>query len=54
MLKFSELADEIQKQYVLGFKPDLENKDNKWRRIEVKLEIQKEFKKQIGTTSILY
>ena len=52
LLSFSEFADKFQKQYVIGFKPNLDNKENKWRDIEIKLEISKEIKKKIGLAKV--
>lgn len=51
-LRFSKLAEQMQNQYVIGFKPNLESKDNKWRKLEIKLEIQKELRKQINAPSV--
>lgn len=54
MLKFSELADQLQNQYVIGFEPNLENSDNKWRKMEVKLELEKELKKKTGAATVFH
>lgn len=45
-------ADQLQNQYVIGFKPIFSDNDNKWRSLEIKLEIQKELRKKIGTIHI--
>lgn len=46
-LVFSHIANELQNQYILGFRsePDM---NNKARKIEVKLELSKEEKKRMG------
>lgn len=53
-LQFSKLADRLQNPYVVGFKPNLEGKDNKWRKLEIKLELPKELRKQTGKTFVLH
>jgi len=52
ILSLSELPEILQKQYTIGFKPNIERNDNKWRKIEIKLELQKDFRKKIGETYI--
>lgn len=48
--RFSSLAERLQKHYVVGFKLNSDDKENKWRNLEVKLEIPKELRKKIGLT----
>lgn len=51
-LEFSKLADWLQNQYVIGFKPNLESKENKWRKLELKLDLTKELRKQTGKSFV--
>ncbi len=52
--QFSDLADQLQNQYILGFETEIGEHDNKWRKIKIKLEFEKELRKQIGPVRTQY
>lgn len=54
ILKFSKFADQLQNQYTIGFKSNLDSKENKWQNLEIKLEIPKEIRKKTGQTFVRY
>lgn len=47
--RFSKLAEEIRNQYTLGFTPGKDN-PNKWRKLKVKVKVEKELKKKLINT----
>ena len=49
---FAMLAEELKTQYTIGFTPKTSSKKNQWRKIEVKVQIPKEKKKEVGKVSV--
>lgn len=52
--RFSRVADQLQNQYTIGFKPSLDNNDDKWRKLKVEIVTPKEFKKKFGAINTAY
>ncbi len=54
ILRIALLAERLQNQYTIGFKPVLNGGENKWRNIEVKLELEKDIRKKIGDAEVYH
>ena len=44
----ANIAKELQNQYIIGFVPNASEKSNKWRKLEIKVEMSKEERKKHG------
>jgi hypothetical protein len=53
-MRYEKIARRLKNLYTLGFDSSADDGKNKWRNLEVKLEIEKEIKKKAGSTEILF
>ena len=53
-MRYEKIARRLKNLYTLSFEPGADDGKNKWRNLEVKLEIEKEIRKKAGSTEALF